>query len=104
MSKIYLPTKYVDMPCKVINNGYIRVYSNDQHTEYYDIYVNQDYMVKPGTTSYSQNITCDTSNEYTDEVYYRTDFDKVLVILIIMTIFMFLIPFKIILRLFRRFR
>lgn len=104
MSKIYLPTEYVDMPCKIVYNGYIRVYSNQQLTQYYDIYINQDYMVKPGTTNYSQNVVCDTSNDYTDEIYYRTDFDKILVILVIIAIFVILIPFKIILRLFRRFR
>lgn len=104
MSKIYLPEQYVNMPCKVVNNGYIRVYSNDSLTNYYDIYVNQDYMVKPGSTNYSQNVVCDTTNEYTNEVYYRVDFDKILVILLILVIFVILVPFKIVLRLFRRFR
>lgn len=104
MAKIYLPTSYVNMPCKVINNGYIRVYSNDNLTNYYDIYINQDYMVKSGSTNYSQNVVCDTTNNYTDEIYYRTDFDKILIILIIVAIFVILIPLKIVLRLFRRFR
>lgn len=104
MSKIYLPSDYVNMPCKVINNGYIRVFSSNAYTEYFDIYVNQNYMVKHGTSNYGQNVVCDTLHEYTDDVYYRNDFDSILIIVLIMSIFMFLIPLKIVLRLFRRFR
>lgn len=103
MSKIYLPSEYVDMPCKVVNSNYIRVYDNNNYSTYYDIYFNQDYMVKSGTTSYTQNVSCDIINEYTDEIFYRNDFDKILIIFLILFIFIIKYPFKIVFRFFRRF-
>ena len=48
MSKIYLPSEYVNSPCKVINNGYIRAYTNSNYTDYVDIFINQDYMIRQG--------------------------------------------------------
>lgn len=104
---IYLPTDYLNKPCYVINDGYIRVYdtiNEDYRNVVYDIYVNQDYMVKKGTATYSSKTVCDTLNTYTDDVYYRIDFDSILIIFIIMCIFCFLIPLKIFIRLFRRFQ
>lgn len=104
---IYLPTEYLNKPCYIINNGYIRVYettNNNQSNVVHDIYINQDYMVKKGTANYSSNTVCDKINTYTDSIYYRTDFDSILIILLIMSIFCFLIPLKIFIRLFRRFQ
>lgn len=107
MSKIYLPSEYMNKPCYVINNGYIRVY-NTINTNYqntvYDVYINQDYMVKRGTASYSSSTVCDTANEYTDNFYYRTDIDKILVIFLILAIICVLCPLKIMTRFFKRFR
>lgn len=105
MSKIYVPTEYLDKPCYTINNGYIRVYDtiNGNSNKVYDIYLNQDYMVKEGTANYSSNTQCINPNLITDEIYYRTDFDRILIILLIMCVFCFLIPLKLFLRFFRRF-
>lgn len=84
MSKIYLPTEYAFNSCKVVNNGYIRVYTNSNNTEWTDIYINQDYQLKPGYSNYSQNVICDSVNEYTDNIWYRTDIDKIMIIFGIM--------------------
>lgn len=101
MSKIYLPSEYINN-CNVVNNGYIRSYTNNSKTEWVDIYVNQDYMLKPGYTTYSNNVTCDTLNTYTDDFYYRTDFDKICLLFIIFVIFVCYLPFKIVSKLFVR--
>lgn len=107
MSKIYVPTKYLNKPCYVINNGYIRVYettNNNYSNTVHDIYINQDYMVKTSTASFSSSTLCDHENEYTDNFYYRTDIDKVLIIFLILAIVVVMCPLKIVLRFFKRFR
>ena len=76
MSKIYLPTEYVDSSCKVINNGYIRVYDNNTYNSWVDIYINQDYMIRPGYSNYSNQPVCDTYNTYTDNFYYNSINEK----------------------------
>lgn len=80
MAKIYLPTEYVDYSCKVVNNGYIRVYTNNNNTEWTDVYINQDYQLKEGYSTYSQNVNCDNVNSYTDNIWYRTDIDKIMLV------------------------
>ena len=106
MSKIYLPSQYLNKPCYQINNGYIRVFETT-HTNYnntvYDIYINQDYMVKTSTASYNSNTYCERANTFTDEVYYRTDFSQILLIFVLLCVICFGAPLKIFLRLFRRF-
>ena len=102
MSKIYLPTEYVNSPCKVINNGYIRAYTNSSLTEYVDIYINQDYMLKQGTYSYGYSGQCDTVNTYTDNFYYRTDFPDILLMFSIFVLFGMYLPFRIIRRFYKK--
>lgn len=102
MSKIYLPTEYVNSPCKVINNGYIRSYTNSSLTEYVDIYLNQDYMLRQGTNSYGYSGQCDTINTYTDNFYYRTDFPDILLMFSIFVLFGMYLPFRIIRRLYKK--
>lgn len=102
MSKIYLPTEYINSPCKVINNGYIRVYNNSTLTDYVDIYINQDYMLRQGTNSYGYSGQCDTINTYTDNFYYRTDFPDILFMFFIFVLFGIYLPFKIIRRFYKK--
>lgn len=98
MSKIYLPTDLLNNNCKVIYNDYIRVYTNSNYTQWIDVYFRNDYMLKNGTTNYSQNVTCDTLNTYTDDFYYRYDFDKIIIIFFIMVIFSIYFPYRLISR------
>lgn len=102
MSKIYLPSEYINSPCKVINNGYIRAYTNSSLTEYVDIYINQDYMLKQGTYSYGYTGQCDTINTYTDNFYYRTDFPDILLMFSIFVLFGMYLPFRIIRRFYKK--
>ena len=104
MSKIYLPTEYVNSPCKVINNGYIRAYTNSSLTEYVDIYLNQDYMLKQGTYSYGYSGQCDTINSYTNNFYYRTDFPDILLMFSIFVLFGIYLPFRIIRRFYKKWK
>lgn len=104
---IYVPTDYLNKPCYVINNDYIRVYettNTNQSNIVYDIYINQDYMVKQTTANYYSNTVCDRLNTYTDSVYYRVDFVNILIMLTIFCIFCFVLPLKVFVRLFRRFQ
>lgn len=102
MSKIYLPTEYINSPCKVINNGYIRAYTNSSLTDYVDIYINQDYMLKQGTYSYGYTGQCDTINTYTDNFYYRIDFPDILLMFSIFVLFCIYLPFRIIRRFYKK--
>lgn len=102
MSKIYLPTEYLNSPCKVINNGYIRAYTNSSLSEYVDIYLNQDYMLKQGTYNYGYSGQCDTINTYTDNFYYRIDFPNILFMFFIFVLFGIYLPFRIIRRFYKK--
>ena len=102
MSKIYLPTEYVNSSCKVINNGYIRAFTNSSLTNYVDIYINQDYMIREGTYSYGYSGECDSLNTYTDNFYYRTDFPDILLMFSIFVLFGIYLPFRIIRRFYKK--
>lgn len=103
MAKIYVPTPYVNN-CNVVYTDYIRSYTNSDRTEYVDIYFNNNYILKSGSTSYPYNVVCDTLNTYTDDIYYRFDLSDSLIIFLILCIFIYGIGFKIFTRLFRRFK
>lgn len=105
MSKIYIPSQFLDKSCKIVNNDYIRVYDTtnlNQSNVVYDIYVNQDYMIKQSTANYSASTVCDTLNTYTDDWFYRVDLHNILTCILILSIFLILIPFQIFFRLFKR--
>ncbi len=109
--KIYVPDLnnykcYVVQSTDVIR-GYKEIPSNNTTIEYRDFYLKSNYIYKDGSQSfgnynYSLPVCLDNS-VLTDSVYYRNDFDSILVIFLIMCIFCFYIPIKIFFRLFRRF-
>lgn len=108
---IYVP-ELNNYKCYVVQNeDVIRAYKekpiNSSSVEYRDYYINSNYIFKDGTQQFSQYTTlpvCLPTEKLTSEVYYRLDFDKILVIFTIMCIFCFLIPLKVFVRLFRRFQ
>lgn len=102
MAKVYLPTELYDKPCKVVNNDYIRVYTNSNYTAWTDVYFKSDYLLKSGITNYSQNVTCDNLNTYTDNVFYRYDLSNILIIFLVLCIFCFWLPYRIVGRAFGR--
>lgn len=105
MSKIYLPKEFLNKPCYVINNDYIRVYDTiktNQQNVVYDVYLNQDYMIKMSTSNYSTSTLCDTYNTYTDDWIYRIDLHNILICILILSIFLILIPGQMLFRFFKR--
>ena len=104
MAKIYLPSEYLNKPCYVVNNDYIRVYNTihqNQQNTVYDIYLDQDYMVKQTNANYSSNIQCDTINTYTDDWFSRVDLPDILTCIFILCIFVILIPCQVMFRFFK---
>ena len=107
---IYVP-ELKNYECYVVQSeGIIRAYKtkpkNDSNINYRDYYINSNYIYRDGSQSFSTYTTlpnCLSNSALTDDVYYRNDFDKILIIFLIMCIFCFYIPFKVIMRLFRRF-
>ena len=97
---IYVPQKE-NYKCYVVQSeGVIRAY------EKMDYYIRSNYIYRDGNTTFSSYSTlpiCLSDSELTSEVYYRNDFDSILIIFLIMCIFCFYIPIKIFTRLFRRF-
>lgn len=91
MATIYLPSNYINN-CNVVYNGYIRSYTNNSRTEWVDIYINQDYMEKPGSSTYGNNVVCDTLNTYTTDTYYkigqRAEWFSTLILAFIFAIFL----------------
>lgn len=109
----YLP-KIENNNCIVVdnlNNGYIRVYertpSANSTISYIDYFIDKDYITRTGTqqfSNYSYSVNCQSHENFTTDFYYRTDIDKILVIFLIMSIFIVLVPLKIVVRFFRRFQ
>lgn len=107
--KVYVPNLN-DYKCIVIrNNDIFRAYKQEPRLnstiEYDDYYYNSNYYYTSGEQSFSQYSTipsCISSNELTDEIYYRNDFDKILIIFLILCIFCFYLPLRLFTRLNRR--
>lgn len=107
--KIYVPD--LSYKCFVVQSeGVIRAYEkvpqNNQEINYRDYYINSSYIYRDGTQSfgsYYYTPTCLSTDVVTDSVYYRNDIDKILVIVLIFSIFIIYIPLKIGKRFFRRF-
>ena len=110
--KIFMPNDTTYNKCYVVQSegvirGYDRVPQLSTSYNYRDYYINSDYIYRDGVGQWSQYATlpvCLDSDVITNDFYYRTDFDSILVIFLIMCIFIFLVPFKIFTRFFRRFQ
>ena len=108
---IYVP-ELENYKCYVVQSegvirGYEEIPTNNATINYRDYYINSDYIYRDGSqtfNSYTTIPTCLSSDTLTNEVYYRTDFDSILIIFLIMCIFCFVLPLKIFLRFFRRFQ
>lgn len=107
--KIYVPDLTNYQCTYVYSEGVIRSYETvpqqNRTINYRDYYINSGYIFKDGVTSftsYTSLPTCLSSTYLTDNVYYRNDIDKILLCFIIIVIFCFYFPYKIISRLFGR--
>lgn len=107
---IYVPD-LTNYKCYVVQSegvlrGYEEVPTNNSTINYRDFYINSNYIYRDGFQTFGQFSTlpvCLSSDVITSDVYYRNDFDSILIIFLIMSIFCFYIPLKVFLRLFRRF-
>lgn len=112
MKNIYLPIENLnDFACySVIDKDTIRAYYTqpqlDSSSEYVDFYINSHYLQKTGTQSWGQwNSSlpiCVSKSSFTNDIYYRNDFDSVLIIFLILFIFIIVLPYKIMSRAFGR--
>ncbi len=108
---IYVPNKD-NYKCFVVQSEeVIRAYEDipnyNTNVNYRDYYIRSDYIYREGTQqfgTYTTLPTCLPSDTITSNFYYRLDFDKILVIFIILAIICVLLPLKIVMRFFRRFQ
>lgn len=106
---IYVPDKE-NYECFVVQSeGVIRAYEevpeNNISVNYRDYYISSNYIYKDGTQSFSQYATlpvCLATDEITSEVYYRNDFDSILIIFLILCFIFFWFPIKLFTRMFKR--
>ena len=96
---IYVPN-YQNYACvSVYNNETLRAYETtptiNSNINYTDYFVNSHYLSRDGVQNFSQYSTLPTCiNNLTDNFYYRNDFSEVLIVFIILSIFAFYIPLK----------
>ncbi len=112
MNKIYLPIENIsDYKCYSVSDqdtirAYVQQPQLDSSSQYVDFYINSHYLQKSGVQSWGQwNNTlpvCLSSNNITNEVYYRNDFDSILIIFLVLFIFIICLPYKIMSRAFGR--
>lgn len=106
---IYVPD-LENYECYVVQSegvlrGYEETPKNNTTVNYRDFYINSNYIYKDSSQSFSSYTNlpvCLSSNVITTDVYYRNDFDSILIIFLIMSIFCFYIPLKIFSKLFKR--
>jgi len=107
---IYVPdTSYA---CYVVvDSDTIRAYetvpTQDSTVYYRDYYINSNYLYEDSYQTFSRYSTlpvCLDSDLITDDYWHRNDFDSILIIVLIICIFVIWLPFKILLRFFRRFQ
>lgn len=106
---IYVPN--INYDYYYYNSPYIYAFNgNDCYSSGYNTqcnYIRWDisnhYFSNNGTMNLSNSINYYNKADLTNDFYYRNDFDSILIIFFIIAIFAFYIPFKIIMRLFRRF-
>lgn len=104
--KTYIYSDLIDQSYQYsIDNEGITVYKNcnNNNCTCEKVYTNNNYLRSDSYTCSYTNITPYNYNNLTSDFYYRTDFDKILIILLIFCIFIILVPIKIILRFFKRF-
>lgn len=109
--KVYVPD-YTSGNCAYIHNdSVIRVYEsqprNNSTINYKDYYLHNGYIYNNGSTTFSQYSSlpvCIQDSRITTDVYYRLDFPQILLMFVLLSFICFWIPWKIFIRLFRRYQ
>lgn len=107
---IYVPEDSTFNKCYVVQSeGVIRAYDTaprlNTSYSYRDYYVNSDYIYRDNFGSWGQYATlpvCLDSDVITHTEYYRLDYYKSLIIVLIVSIFAFYIPIKVFSKIFRK--
>lgn len=111
MAKTYLPTDLINSSYSYeINENSIIVNKHTNCTQgqginYCDcviVYPNNDYLTTDNYRCYQYSNANISYTSFTDDVYYRLDLWKILVIFIVMFIFIIVIPWRLLSRLFGR--
>ena len=110
MDKIFVPSDTTYNKCYVVQSegvirGYDRIPSNNTSYNYRDYYINSSYIYKDGSGSWSQYTNlpiCLSSDNITNDFYYRLDLSSILTIFLIINIFAIYIPTKIFSKIFRK--
>ena len=105
--KIYLPS--TNYACYVVrDSNTIRAYDTmpRQNTtvDYTDYYINSHYIFNNGTQQFTQYSTLPTciGATITDNVFYRNDFDQIMIIFFLILMICFYFPYRVISRAFGR--
>ena len=107
---IYVPEDTTYNKCYVVQSeGVIRGYDHtpayNTNYNYRDYYIKSNYIYRDGNgswTNYSNLPICLQQSSLTNDFYYRNDFDSICVIFMTCFFFIFVIPFILYKRFFRR--
>ena len=107
--KIYVPD-LENYKCFVVRDettirAYKEIPQRNQEIEYRDYFYNSNYLYQDGVQSFGSYSTlpiCLENNILTDDYFHRLDFNRILIIYLILFIFIIYIPLKIFMRFFKR--
>lgn len=111
MSKTYIPSDLLSNNYRyTISNDSILVHTNNNcYTQYnttycdcYYVYPKMDYLVSNATSCNYNPTTYVSSSNFSSSYWYRIDLASILIIFLILWIFIFKYPYRIISRLFGR--
>ena len=102
--KIYVPEDSTFNKCYVVQSegvirGYDRVPSFNSQYNYREYFIKTDYIYRDGSGSWSSYSTlpvCLDSSVITNDYWFRLDITNVLINVLIISIFCFYLPFRII--------
>lgn len=107
MADMYVPN-YTSGNCVVLQNAttlrvYERIPTNNSTVNFTDYYFTGGYYHTSGQQTFSQYATIPTCrSDITTNIYYRYDFDKIMIIFMSILVILYFMAFKPIIRLFGR--
>lgn len=109
MIMIYVPD-LENYKCFVVQSeGVIRAYEevpkNNQTINYRDYYINSSYIYRDSNQTFSQYSslpTCLSSSVLTNDFQHRIDYPDILIIFVVYSFFGLYLPFKLIMKLFKK--
>lgn len=108
---IFVPEYNSSMCAYIYNTDIIRVYQSKPRVNstinYRDYYIKSSYIYNNGSTSFGQYATlpvCIEDTRITTDVYYRNDLPGILIIFLTFVLICFWTPWRLLLRMFRRYQ